>query len=320
MAGATPVGADVHVDRPLSNYAVRAFDAEGGGFISDQLLPVVPVEKQSDKYYVIEKGAFLRVHDTRRAPKTAANRVEFRVSSDSYYAENYALAADHAIEDIANADNAIEIRRNSTDLVVQGLRLDQERRIANLLTSISNVGSGVQLTGTDKWGDGGSDPRAAINTGHAFMRSQTGLLPNVAVIDWDTMMVVKRHPLLLDMYKYTSGGELNDGQLAEILGVPRVLVGRGIAENALEEGTSSMTNIWGNNVLLAHIGPATGLRSRTLAARMRWQMAGMPGPMQVVTSVENSAGSKHIEILEAGYFQDEKVVASDLGYVIQNTL
>lgn len=320
MAGNTPVGGDAHLDVPLSNYAVRAFDAEAGGFIAEQLLPVVPVEKQSDKYYTIDKGAFLRVPDTRRSPKTAANRVEFRVSSDSYFADNYALATDHALEDLANADRAIMLRENSTDLVLNNLRLDQERRIANLVTSISNVGSGVQLTGANKWSDPNSDPRADVNTGHAFIRNQTGLLPNTAVIDWDTMMVVKRHPLLLDLYKYTSGGELNDGQLAEILGVPRVLVGRGIVENALEEGTSSMTNIWGNNVLLAHIGPDTGLRSRTLGVRMRWTPAGMPGPFQVITSQENGAGSKHIEILEAGYFQDEKVVASDLGYVIQNTL
>jgi len=320
MAGAIPVGGSAHLDRPLSDYAVRAFDAEGGGFIADQLLPTVPVEKQSDKYYIIEPGAFLRGHDTRRAPKTSANRVEFRVSSDSYFADNYALAADHAIEDLANADASIDLRRNSTDLVINGLRLDQERRTANLITSISNVGSGVILAGSAKWSDANSDPRADINTGHAFIRSQTGLLPNTAVIDWDTMMVVKRHPLLLDLYKYTVGGELNDGQMREILGVERVLVGKGIVENALEEGASSMTNIWGNNVVLAHIGAATGLRSMTLATRMRWQPAGMPGPFQVITSAEDQAGSRHIETLEAGYYQAEKVVARNLGYVIQTTL
>jgi hypothetical protein len=33
----------------------------------------------------------------------------------------------------------------------------------------------------------------------------TGLVANTAVMDWDTLQVLRRHPVLLDMYKYTSG-------------------------------------------------------------------------------------------------------------------
>lgn len=317
----TASGKDIHFDVPLSNLAVSAFDDGSESGIAELLMPMVPVGNQSDKYYIIEKGAFLRIPNTLRAPRTAARRVEFNVSSDSYYAHNYALAGENAMEDLANADLAVQLRQNTTRLVVGNLKKDQERRIANLVTSISNVGSGVQLTGVNKWNDSSSDPIADITTGHAFIRQKTGLKANVAVIDEDTHTIVRRHPLLLDMYKYTSGGELNDQQLREVFKVQRILVGEGIVENALEGASaSSVTNIWGNNVVLAHVGPNTGLQSQTFGLRFQWRNPIFPANMGVSTAVENQAGQKKVEVLEAGYFQDEKVVASELAYVIQNTL
>lgn len=313
-------GPDLHIDVPLSNLAVQAFSDGDADFIADQLIPRIPVAKQSDKYYTIPKGAFLRVPNTKRAPKTEANRVEFEVSSDSYFADNYALAGENAIEDIDNADNPIQLRQNTTRLVVSNLRRDHEVRVANLVTSISNVGSGVQLSGADLWSNGGSDPIADVTTAQAFIRQRTGIMPNTMVIDQDTVQVVRRHPLLLDMYKYTSGGQLSMDQLRDAFGIDRVLVGKGIKENALEGGTSSVTNIWGNSVLICHVGMATGLQSQTFALRFGWQPSNFPAPFAVQTNRENAAGQRHVEVLEAGYFQDEKIVATDLAYVIETTL
>jgi hypothetical protein len=38
--------------------------------------------------------------------------------------------------------------------------------------------------------------------------------------------------------------------------------------------------------------------------------------MAVTRAIEDGAGSRKVEIVEAGYFQDEKVVASALGFYI----
>jgi hypothetical protein len=316
----TPTGRDAHHDMPLSNLAVMAFNTQDDEFVADRLFPEVPVGKQSNRYYIIDKGAFLRIPDTRRAPKTRAGRVEFEVSSSAYFADNYALAGELSIEDINNADNPIQLRQNETLLVTNNLKRDQENRIASLVTSISNVGSGVQLTGTNKWSDANSDPVADVTTGHAFMRSQTGLVANTAVIDWDTLQILRRHPLLLDMYKYTNGGEVTDGQIQSVFKVDQMLIGRGIKENSREGGTSSMTNIWGNNVVLAHVGPSTGMRSRTFGLRFNWRPPTFRANMAVTRAVENQAGSQHVEIIEAGYYQDEVIVASQLAYCIADTL
>lgn len=320
MAGSTPVGGDAHVDVPLSNFASMAFASGSDMFIGDQLFPEIPVGKQSDKYYEILKDGFLMRHDTLRSPKTEAKRVNFTVSSNSYYAENYALASENAMEDIINADDPVRLRENSVMLVQDGLRLDQEVRIANLVTSISNVGSGVALSGADKWSDGSSDPVASVNTAHSFIRANTGLVANTAVIDWDTLMVVRRHPTILDLFKYTDGGEATDAQLMSVFKVSRMLVAQGVYNTAAEGATASMSNIWGNYFGLFHVGPGTGLQSKTFGGRFRWRNPIYPADFAVLTAVENAAGQKKVEVVETGYFQDEKVIARDLSYAITDTL
>ena len=321
---ATPSGHDVHLDVPLSNLAISAFSDGTTEFIADQVFPAVPVAKQFDKYYIIEKGAFLRAggnDDGLRAPKTKARKIEYEVSSDNYYAPNYAFANENALEDLANADTAIALRENSVRLITTRLRRQQEVRVANLCTSIDNVGSGVQLSGANSAqafsNPASNDPIAVVNTGHAFIRSQTGLVANTMIIDWDSLQNVKRSDKLIEVYKHTNTGEVDDAFLMSAFKVQRMLVGMGIKENALEGGTSSMTNIWGNHLILAHLGPATGMQSMVPGLRFTWTPPGFQTAFQAGRQVFSGAGTNNVEVVEAGHFQDEKIVARDLMYTIQ---
>lgn len=318
-AAASPSGRDIHVDAPLTNLAIRAFD--GGAFnIAPIICPPVPVGKQSDKYFVIDPDSWLRLPDTRRSPKAAPAQFDWKVSSDSYFSDNYALRGDNAFEDLANEDASISLRETTTQVIVDALMRDYENRVATTITSVTNVGSGVVLSGVNKWSDFvGSDPIADVTTGHAFIRQKTGLVANTMVIDQDTYNVVRRHPLLLDMFKYTSGGLVNDEQLRSVFGVDQILIGKGVKNNALEGATASMTNIWGNNVVLARVVPAVTKQTATFMLGFRWQPANIPGPFQVLRYNDADPGKK-IEWVEAGYYQDEKIVAKNLAYAITTTL
>jgi hypothetical protein len=134
------------------------------------------------------------------------------------------------------------------------------------------------------------------------------------------MQVVRRHPAILDLFKYTSAGELTDDNLRQVFKVDKVLVAKGIKNQGKEGQVNSMGNIWGNCCLLAYVGNNTGMQSVTFGARFRWQNMLFPADFGVTTAVMNSAGSKHVEVVEAGYFQDEKVVAKALSYLIKDTL
>lgn len=321
-AGAYPSGADVHVNQPLSNFALQAFTTDDSQFIGEKLLPEIAVAKQTDRYYVINKDEFLKASGTGslRAPKNKARRVEFTISSGSYFADNYALASEIAMEDLINADVAINLRQNAVKVVVQQLRLQEEVRISNLVTSISNVGSGVALTGANKWSDPASDPIGDVSTGQAFIRAQTGILPNTLVIDWDTLKVLRRHPLIVDMFKYSSGGSLTEDNVKAAFGVQNVLVGQGIKNQSAEGQANSIVPMWGNSAVLAYVGQSTGLESVTFGGRFRWRNPIYPGDFAVKTAMEAGAGQKNIELVETGYYQDEKIIAKELAYTITGTL
>jgi hypothetical protein len=145
------------------------------------------------------------------------------------------------------------------------------------------------------------------------------MVANTLVIDKDTYAIVRRHPLLLDMFKYTAGGFLNDDNLKSIFNVEQILVGRGVKNNALENATASITNIWGNNVILAKVSPAITKQTATFMLGFRWQPSNMPAPMQVLRYIDADPGRK-VEWVESGYYQDEKVVAKNLAYAITGTL
>jgi hypothetical protein len=316
MPGITPLGRDAYFDAPLTNLTIAAFPktAEQQGYIAGELFPVVPAPKQSGKYYTLSTEEWLRVPDTLRAPKTRPKRVDFRVSSDGYYADNYALASELAKEDLANADAAIQLRENAAMIALMGLLQDLEVRVANLVTSSTNVGSGVTVS--SKWSDlTNSNPMVDISTAHAFIRGQTGLKANTLVMDEDTFQALRKHSKLLELYKYTSGGLLNEEQVALAMDVQRIYHGRAIRNWTQEGATMSLSNVWGNNALLAYIGPVTGLQTATLGLQIRWTPEGIPAPFQIFRYDDPDPGKK-IEVVEAGYYQDEKIVAKNLGYLL----
>ena len=311
---------DVYVDVPLSNVAVMAFNQ--GTFVGPRLFPVVPVDKQSGVYPVITDTDWLRLpQSTTRPPKTAPRRVSFTITSDQYNAINYALAGDNSIEDLSNAMNAIRLRQNTARFVVSQLAGDMEARIANKVTSITNIGSGVVLAAGSRWSNyANSDPIADISTGHAFIRNNTGVRANTLLLDYDTRRIVRRHPVLLDLYKYTEGGFLTDAQLMEVFDVQNILIGDAIRENSKEGGTSSITNVWGNVALLCYVaGQAPSPETMTFGLGFRWTPEGAPAAMQARTYMDPDPGKK-CEVTEVGYYQDEKIVARKLAYAVTSTL
>jgi len=64
-----PTGRDLHIDRLLSNLSI-AYLNEPSAYVADRIFPVVPVDKQSDKYAIYRKGDWFRDEAEKRAPLT----------------------------------------------------------------------------------------------------------------------------------------------------------------------------------------------------------------------------------------------------------
>jgi len=315
------VGRDYHIDTPLSNLSI-AYMQDSNSFVGGRLFPDLSVNKRSDIYYIFDKGDWFRTPGTTlRAPKSVPKIIEFAVSSNTYYANNYALAGEISWEDRANADDIIQLERSTTEQVTHLLMLDKEQRIASTVTSTSNVGSSVTLSGTDQWNDyGNSDPFNDINIGMRSVHGTTGKEANTIVMGREVFDVLVNHPDVLDRIKYTQRGVVNADLIASLISADRpvnLYVGGAIQNTGTEGLTDSFSYIWGKNVFIGHVAPNPGQRIASFGYSFRWRPAGFRD-MSVLRKVD--VNGNYADRLDVMYFADEKITGSDLSYLITSTV
>lgn len=326
MAGTYPVGRNAYYDPMLSRFASQAFSRDGGSFIADQVAPAIPVDKQSGLYRIFDPEPWLRVVNDLRAPRSVPGRVSFTTGSGTYYCPNRALGADIALEDLANADPAMRIRENHSDLVVTMLRRAQEVRVAGLMTGSGGPQTISSLSAVSAWYNVDSaDILGQVNSAHSAIWALTGLRPNTAIVDWESLNLARRNRMLLDLFKYTSGGELPNERLrTDVFKVDRLVVADAIQNTAAEGQTMSNSGIWGALCLFCYTDPnARSDMSPNFATRFRWNPPELPYKtgagdalaLQVFRSVYDKAGEPKVEVPEAGYYQAEQITGRPLSFM-----
>lgn len=302
---------DVHVDRLLSEMAI---DYRPEGFIADQIFPMVEVQKQSDLYTVFDRGERLRQQKTVRAPGTQARQIVRDVGSDTYFANNFALAYPVTIEDRANADAVLvsNLYEGGAQYCLDHLMLDWEVRVATQVTNTSNVGSSSAVSSA--W-DGAGNPLADMNQAIDNVHYSNGMKPTDVTFGIDAWDSFRRDTTVRDIIFGTNngGGYPSTEQVANLLGVKRVHIG-GVFQNTADEGQDeSLSSIWGDNVLV-YYRPDSPTRERpSYAYNFRWVQPGLPN--MVVERHPYDTKTKS-ELVEVGYYQDEKVTGSTYGFLI----
>src|SRR3972149_5785823 len=96
-----PTAQQVHIDQPLTNISIAYLP---GDFIAGMVFPNVPVQKQSDKYFIYTKADWLRREAGPRAPGTRARRGDYGLSTAPDACLERGLAQGGAGEGGAHAD------------------------------------------------------------------------------------------------------------------------------------------------------------------------------------------------------------------------
>ena len=307
---------DVHIDRPLSNLVV-GFEPQGT--IVQNFLPIVNVNKQSDLYFKYEKGDFFRIpSSTERAPKTKGRTTHFNVSSESYYATNYALVDEMDFETLVNQDDPLKLKEKGARNLVNLLMLDMENRIASQTRSVSNMGSGSTVA--SKWSSstaGTSDPFGDIALAKNTIRSQTGYDANTMIIGREAYNALVRHADILDRIKYVQRGVVTADLLASLFDIPNVYVGNSIINTGEENLADSFSDVWGDESIIAHFAQSeTDGKNPSLMYGFRWTNPLFGSPMAVESW--DDPDHRNFTNLRVQYYQDEKITAKDLGYVLKD--
>src|SRR5439155_25698491 len=128
-----------------------------------------------------EKVSWFRIPATNRAPGTGFREVNYTVSSDNYFAKNYALATSLPFEVLDNADPPWDPNMRASEFLYDQLMLAFEVRVASI--ALGGVGSSATLTGAAAWSDfANSDPLTYLERGMEAIRQTTGKTPTTLII------------------------------------------------------------------------------------------------------------------------------------------
>ncbi len=314
-----PTRSDVHVDRALTNISV-AYMQQASDFVAMSVFPSVPVDNQSDKYFLFDSADFRRNHAKPRAPGTESAGSGFDLSTPNYSCEVYALHKDVADQIRKNSDAVIDMDRSASEFVMQQLLIQKEVQWVADYFAI-NIWDTDVVGDTDftQWDDASSDPEADIDAGKSQIKVTTGLNANTLVVSHDTHLALKRHPLVADRFKHTSADSITTAMLARYFEVDRYMIASA-SQTTSAEGAASETNafIAGKNSLLCYVAPSPGIMIPSAGYTFTWRdFSGASGGARTSKFRMDHLASDRIE---GEFAYDHKVVLSQAGYFFSNSV
>ena len=299
-------GPKVHVDRHLTNIALNY---QPGGWIAQDIAPIVPVAKRSDSFIDYTQADMFRREDASRSPGDEAKVVKFAASSNFYNCKNWALKFRMTLEDEANRDPEYRMlnEEGKTRFLSNKLMIDWETRVASLALVTTNVGSTVTVTSA--WTDAtNSRPISNIMTVRNNIYLGTGYMPNRMLFGyqaWNNFIQSDQAKNSLTNPNVTGGGFLPMADaVARYFSVDRVLIGGAIRNTADEGQAQTLADIWSDNVLIYYAPLQASVEFPSWMYSFRWNAPGLPN-MQVERHPYDSR-RKTYEV-EVGYYQDEKI-------------
>lgn len=322
-----PTRSDVHVNRPLTNISI-AYIQRSQDFIADKVFPIVPVMKQSDRYFVYTKDYWFRTVAQKRAPAVESAGGGFHVdNTPNYYCDVWAQHMDVDDQTRSNADEPLNMDRDATLFVTQGLLLRRELQFMSsyfttgIWTGYSggdfNVGTNPESAG--QWDVSASNPMLTIDYLKSQVKSQTGYMPNTLIVSMDVFMALKNNAAVLDRIKYTQRGIVSEDLLALLFGVEKFLVQSAVINTAAEGAAFAGQFITANQALLLYSNPAPSILQPSAGYVFSWQGlfgAGAQGNRIKSFRMEHLAADR----IEGEMAFNMKQVGADLGVLLTNIL
>lgn len=306
---------DVHVDQVLTNMSIGYHPH---GMVAENIIKPVKVNKESDKYYVWDRPSAFRTHSSDgkfslRADKTEAKEIDFGLSTATYTAEEYALKILISDREKDNADSVLRLRESKLRRLQDILMLEQELRIAALLTTTGNWDSNNYGAPSVKWDAASSVViEKNIDTGKEAVRRAIGMEPNTIIIPAAVAKVMKRDATIRDLVKYTHSDLLVNGDLPQRLFNLNVVIPGAVYNNSKEgNATQTYTDVWGDNVVMLYLPPTSQLDSPDSVKIFRardWEVRSW--------RVEE----KRSEAIEVSVIQDEVLASNISGYLLNDVL
>lgn len=318
-----PTRSDVHVNRPLTVMSI-AYIQRRDDFIASKVFPVIPCQKQSDRYFKYLKDYWMRTGSQKRAPGSESAGGGFGLdNTPNYFADVWSFHYDVADQIRANADQPLNLDRDATMFVTQNQMLRREVVWATkyMTTGIWTGGTGgTDVTPSPQWDTSTGTPITDIDTQKRNVKSGTAFLPDTFVAADDVFFAIKNQASVLDRIKYTQRGVVTEELLAALLQLRQFLVSQAVINSAAEGAAFSGGFLVSNQALLVYSNPQPGIMQPS--GGYTFACTGMYGSG---AGGEGRIKSYRVETRESDRIEgdqawDQKLVGSDLGAFFNNCL
>ena len=309
---AAPVASDVHIDKALSDLSLAYMNSK---YIADMIFPIVPVDKQSDKFYKWTKDFWFRNSVRVRAPGGEFPEVGLGLTNDNYSTIVYNLAARLPDENIANADEAVNEEFAKTKFLADQFQLNREVQFVADFFKTTVWGTDSTLSGTAQWSDyANSDPIDDVKVAKQTVLKNTGQEPNLIVVGREVYDKLRDHPLILDKYRYTGvPSNLSFAQVAAALDIEKLIVGNAIDNSAQEGQTFAGEFLWGKKAMVLYVTPTPGLMVPNAGYTFTWR--NLPGAEGLLVPIARKRDDlRNSWVLQGINSFDQKATGTDLGY------
>lgn len=235
------------------------------GNVGRRLFPIAYVSAYGGQRIQFGKESFRR-YNTKRAPGANSATVTFGYAGDPYAIVPRSLDAvvPREIMNDASQVPGLDLATDAVDLVLDVMELDHEYDCAGIARNASNYDSDhkVALVGAARWTGGSADPMGDIKTGRESVRESIGIRPNLAVLSPSAFSACETNEEIIDRIKYTGRDSVTTDLLAKLWKIDEVVVGEAVGASGAND---ALSDIWGNDVILAYVAPPTGGNRRNAA-------------------------------------------------------
>jgi hypothetical protein len=314
---------DFHVDQYLTNF-ISGYDNRDYTMVARTAFTVVPVEHKSDIYLKIDKGAWFRDEMAVRAMGGASRLATFSTSTGTYNAQEWALR--HMVDDRVRANNNSPLIYDESAAAFLERRnvIRQDRYFA---ANYFKTGVwGVDLTGVSsgpstgqflQWDQSGSDPAVDLAVASETMSLTTGFKPNTLVLGSTAFTRLSYNASLLAKLPNNSVRMLDEAKIAQLFGIPNVVVATGIYNSAGAGQADSLARIFNSKAaLLLYKSPTATLDGTTPTAGAIFAWDGLipgSGNGQGSQMLRRRAEREHSDEFEIRAAWDQATVATDMG-------
>jgi hypothetical protein len=294
-------------------------------YIADRVFPILDGADPRAKITKYKKGAWFRDEAGIRAAGTRARRGGYPLTSVSVATKEYAFAKEVTDEDrrFAKAKGApvMQPEQDAIEFAADKVDLKKEIRVATAIkgaTWVDANANGEDAEGLWSATDSTNTFLTDITKGRKAIQNNTGLDPNLLIIDYATFLALKEASVILDKIKYTQRAVFGAELLAALLELEEVLVGKAIYSSAVEAADGddfTAARMWEVNSgkgmgFLFHRARRLGLKTPTAGVQVR--IAYENGSPRRTSTWREKA--EHQDLFEVAEETDITVVATDLGY------